>query len=92
MASKPKPRPQAKTNGDADPVLLTRLSAGSSARLLAADLLEPDCELLSALGLARGARFRVCRAGDPWILQVRATRIGLADAVAQKILVHPEAP
>jgi Fe2+ transport system protein FeoA len=76
----------------AAPVLLTRLPAGSSARLLAADLLDRDCELLSALGLAAGCRFRVCRAGDPWILQVRSTRIGLADVVAQKILVVPEAP
>jgi Fe2+ transport system protein FeoA len=74
------------------PVRLTRLAAGSSARLLTADLVDGDRALLSALGLARGCRFRVCRAGDPWIVQVRSTRIGLADAVARRLLVLPEAP
>jgi Fe2+ transport system protein FeoA len=73
-------------------VLLTHLAVGSSGRLLVAQLLDPECALLSALGLAQGCRFRVCRAGDPWIVQVRATRIGLADAVARKILVVPESP
>ncbi len=72
------------------PVLLTRLSVGHRARLHETDLPHQDSELLSALGLATGSRFRVCRAGDPWIVEVRATRIGLADAVARQILVLPE--
>jgi Fe2+ transport system protein FeoA len=32
----------------------------------------------------------VCQAGDPWIVQVRATRIGIADSLARSILVVPE--
>ncbi len=74
----------------ADPVRLTNLAVGHRARLHASDLPHQDSALLSALGLAAGSRFRVCRAGDPWIVEVRATRIGLADAVARQLLVLPE--
>ena len=73
-----------------DPVRLTNLAVGHRARLHATDLPRQDCELLSALGLASGSRFRVCRAGDPWIVEVRSTRIGFADAVARQLLVLPE--
>jgi Fe2+ transport system protein FeoA len=43
--------------------------------------------LLRALGLTDGARLRVCRLGDPCIIQVRGTRIGLSKLVAQSIHV-----
>jgi Fe2+ transport system protein FeoA len=43
--------------------------------------------VLSSLGLTDGARMRICRLGDPCIIQVRSTRIGLSKAVAQSILV-----
>lgn len=72
------------------PATLTELRQGQSARLLAADLAGRDGEILSALGLTTGCRLRVCRAGDPWIVQVRTTRIGLADAVARKLRVIPD--
>jgi Fe2+ transport system protein FeoA len=32
----------------------------------------------------------VCQTGDPWIVQVRSTRIGIAESVARAILVIPE--
>lgn len=69
---------------------LAELRGGECARLVAVDLQGRDREILSALGLSTGCRFRVCRAGDPWIVQVRTTRIGLADAVARKLRVLPE--
>jgi Fe2+ transport system protein FeoA len=72
-------------------VQLTQLLAGCSARLHSTELTGQDCALLEALGLTRSCRFRVCKAGDPWILQVRETRIGLAASVACRILVVPEA-
>ncbi len=75
--------PQAK----ALPVRLTRLSAGDHGRLHATRLAVEDREMLRALGLAEQSRFRVCKAGDPWILQVRSTRVGISDAVAHRILV-----
>lgn len=71
-------------------VRLTSLSEGGRARLESTELKADDRALLSALGLGDGSSFRICRAGDPWIVEVRSTRIGLADAVAAQLLVLPE--
>lgn len=73
------------------PVQLTELAAGSAARLHAANLCDDDFALLEALGMTRSCRFRVCKAGDPWIVQIRETRIGLAASVARRLLVVPDA-
>ncbi len=73
--------------GVAVPVRLTRLRAGDHGRLHATRLVVEDREMLRALGLAERRSFRVCKAGDPWILQVRGTRVGISDAVARRILV-----
>jgi Fe2+ transport system protein FeoA len=72
------------------PLPLTSLAAGAHARLIAADLAPGELEYLAALGLCQGCRLRVCRAGDPWIVEVRDTRIGLAESVARQLLVHRE--
>lgn len=61
-----------------------------AARFHASDLGAEDAALLEALGMTKSCRFRVCQAGDPWIVQVRETRIGLATSVARRILVIPE--
>lgn len=74
-----------------EPVELTRLSAGDAAQLHASRLGDEDFALLEALGMTRSCRFRVCKVGDPWIVQVRETRIGLAASVARQILVVPDA-
>lgn len=46
-----------------------------------------SCAVLKSLGLTGGSRFRVCRMGDPCIIQVRSTRIGLSREVADSVLV-----
>ncbi len=69
------------------PVRLTELRTGDHGRLHTTRLVVDDREMLRALGLAERSRFRVCKAGDPWILQVRSTRVGISDAVARRILV-----
>lgn len=69
---------------------LTRLPVGARARFRGAGLERSDLDLLEALGLTEGSRFRVCQTGDPWIVQVRSTRIGIAESVARQILVVPE--
>ena len=73
---------------------LTDLRPGTRGRLLAADLERDDLALLHALGLAENSAFRLCKAGDPWIVQVRGTRIGLSQHVAELLRVEPmpEAP
>jgi Fe2+ transport system protein FeoA len=72
------------------PIQLTELSAGAQARLHASSLGDDDFALLEALGMTRSCHFRVCKVGDPWIVQVRETRIGLAASVARQILVVPD--
>ena len=47
--------------------------------------------LLQSLGLTSASRLRLCKVGDPCIVQVRATRIGISRAVAQSVYVLPDA-
>ena len=70
-------------------VRLTDLAAGDRGRLHAAELADRDREMLSALGLAERCRFRLCQAGNPWIVQVNGTRVGLSETVAHRLLVIP---
>jgi Fe2+ transport system protein FeoA len=48
---------------------------------------EQSRAVLRSLGLTDGARLRICRLGDPCIIQVGSTRIGLSKIVAQSIYV-----
>jgi Fe2+ transport system protein FeoA len=73
-----------------EPVGLTSLPVGAEARFHGTSLSRADLEILEALGLTGACRLRVCQVGDPWIVQVRSTRIGIAEAVAQEILVIPD--
>ena len=47
--------------------------------------------MLRALGLSDASVLRLCQAGDPCIVQVRSTRIGLSSAVAECLYVVPVA-
>ena len=73
------------------PVPLSALPAGSLARFHEAHLDPESQQLLRALGLAGRCLLRVCRHGDPCIVQVRSARIGLSKAVARGVFVIPEA-
>lgn len=67
-------------------VPLTTLTVGSTAVLQAVG--DPRLSaLLRSLGLTGRASFRLCRVGDPCIIQVRSTRIGLSKAVAESVIV-----
>lgn len=72
------------------PVRLSELAEGQVARLHGADLNPHDCALLRALGLTDHCVMRICKVGEPCIVQVRSTRIGLSRSVADGILVIPE--
>lgn len=72
------------------PIHLTALPCGAWARLHGSNLAAEDRALLCALGLSERCRFRLCNAREPWIVQVRTTRIGLAESVAHRLLVIPE--
>ncbi|MEM9555131.1 MAG: FeoA family protein [Acidobacteriota bacterium] len=71
-------------------VPLTELDRGQSGELLGSELAGVDRQLLAALGLCESSRLRLCKTGDPWIVQVCGTRIGLSDAVARRLFVIPD--
>jgi len=77
--------------GAPQPVPLTQLRAGSTARMHSAELTKDDCALLKALGMTDRCLLRVCKAGEPCIVEVKATRIGLSRALARGVFVVPEA-
>ena len=73
------------------PIPLSQLRAGSTARMHSAELASDDCALLKALGLTDRCLLRVCKAGEPCIVEVKATRIGLSRTLARGVFVVPEA-
>ncbi len=73
------------------PVPLTSLAPGTSCTLHAAGVDRGCGDLLRALGLTDRCRLRLCKVGEPCIVQVRTTRIGLSRLVADAILVLPNA-
>jgi Fe2+ transport system protein FeoA len=75
---------------DVCPVRLSELPTGTVARLHATDVAGEDGALLRALGLTERCRLRLCKSGEPCIVEVRTTRIGLSRAVAEQLLVVPE--
>ena len=80
----------ASASSHAGAVRLSDLAPGQMATLHGADLTANDCALLNALGLTDRCVLRICKIGEPCIVQVRATRIGLARSVADGILVVPQ--
>lgn len=46
--------------------------------------------VLRSLGLTDHCQMRLCKVGDPCIVQVQATRIGLSRVVAEHLFVAPE--
>jgi Fe2+ transport system protein FeoA len=69
------------------PIPLTDLRAGAEVRLHEARVDHECREWLRALGLTDASDLRLCKHGDPCIIQVRSTRIGLSKAVASRVFV-----
>lgn len=74
------------TSAHAASVPLMNLAPGTLA-ILREVLDNQSRAVLRSLGLTDGARLRVCRVGDPCIIQVRSTRIGLSRQVGQSVYV-----
>jgi Fe2+ transport system protein FeoA len=70
-------------------VPLSTLGEGARGRVHTAQLPCEDCDLLNAMGLTDQCEVRVCRKGEPCIVQVNATRLGLASALARRIYITP---
>jgi Fe2+ transport system protein FeoA len=73
-------------------VRLSELDAGHSGRLDAPDVADGERGLLAAMGLTEGSRVVVRQSGDPCIVEVRSTRIGLARRLAHRLRVRREPP
>lgn len=73
----------------ASPVCLNDLAVGDVARLHMAHLDADACHQLRSLGLTESCQLRLCKKGEPCIVQVRSTRIGLSRSVARHIFVVP---
>jgi Fe2+ transport system protein FeoA len=71
------------------PVPLTELSVGARAQVHQANVDASTARYLCAIGLTGTCAFRLCKAGEPCIIQVRSTRIGISKHVADRILVVP---
>jgi Fe2+ transport system protein FeoA len=78
------------TSTGSAPARLSDMAEGQTVRLHEANLNPQDCALLRALGLTDRCVMRICKVGEPCIVQVRATRIGLSRSVAHGIMVLPE--
>ena len=66
------------------------LRSGERGRLRSARLSRADAALLDALGLSEKSPFRLCKAGNPCIVQVHGTRIGISPEVARRLEVIDE--
>ena len=55
----------------------------------AVDVSEEHTRRLAGLGLTAGREVRVVKRGEPTIVQVYGTRIGIAKSLAQEIRVVP---
>ena len=70
-------------------IALSALAVGAHATLHDAQLDAQSARLLRALGLSADRPLRLCKAGEPCIVQVGATRIGVSADVASRIFVIP---
>jgi Fe2+ transport system protein FeoA len=68
---------------------LCDLRVGEKARLGELRLDDRATDLLRALGLTSGCEIRVCKSGEPCIVQVGPARIGVSKQVAAGIWVVP---
>lgn len=70
---------------------LWSLPAGTEATLHSADD-DQARGLLRSLGVMGSCRLRVCLAGNPCVIQVRSTRIGISPRTAQSVCVMLDGP
>lgn len=68
-------------------VPLTEVAPGRMATLCEARVDDDTRGLLRALGLTDACRLRLCKRGEPCILQVRSARIGVSEPVARCLFV-----
>jgi Fe2+ transport system protein FeoA len=72
-----------------DRVPLDQIEIGHCARVTEVEASEADIEQLMAMGVCVGRRIMLMQTGDPMILKVLGTRIGVSARLANKVKVQP---
>lgn len=71
-------------------VSLATLAEGATGRITRVDIDDShDLERLEVMGLCPGRTVEVVKRGDPMIVRVLSTRIGLAAVLAERVAVRP---
>jgi Fe2+ transport system protein FeoA len=68
-------------------VRLSDVPVGFTVRLHDAQLDAQLRSQLGALGLTDGSLLRVCKQGEPCVVQVRTTRVGISGQIAKQLFV-----
>ena len=71
---------------------LSETPPGTLATVAEARLEDTDRRMLEAMGLLPDRSLQVHQQGEPCIVEVGGTRLGLARALAERILVRTEIP
>ena len=71
-----------------DLIPLSELRELEEAIVHVADLDYEERNILAAMGLHEDALFRLCQQGQPCIIQVEATRLGLSQEITSRIMVR----
>jgi Fe2+ transport system protein FeoA len=82
-------------SGDASPPTaqrLTDLCPGSCGLVVEVEAAGDDTERLKVMGVCAGRKVRLVRHGDPMILCVWGTRVGVSRRLAQQVHVRPCVP
>ena len=69
-------------------ICLTQLAPGQSGTICDVEASPGDVLRLMGLGICAGRRLETLKLGDPLILRVYGTRIGLAAALARRVKVR----
>ncbi len=67
---------------------LDLVDAGHCAKILDVQAGEAEIDQLKAMGVCSGRRIMVVQAGDPMILKVLGSRIGLSARLAKRVYVE----
>ncbi len=74
----------------AGPVPMDRLSRDSCGRISSIDVAQADLRRLEVMGICPGRLVHIVKQGDPLIVRVLDTRIGLAAALATFVYVRAD--
>jgi Fe2+ transport system protein FeoA len=72
-----------------DPIRLDQLAAGHCGTVREVLAGEEETERLMAMGVCTGRKVMLVRRGDPLILKVLASRIGVSARLAARVVVWP---